>query len=149
MRFYQLALKYLSRKKAKTFLLFFVLVLVNTMILSTSMILRATNESMDSMQAKTNSKVVAEITDTENMITDAEVSQIENMKNIFTPFYSSHPYSQHWGIGLSLTYKIIHAHEGKIDIQSIPKEGTTVTLLLPLIQHTVKTKRKKDKKNGK
>ena len=55
MRFYQLALKYLSRKKAKTFLLFFVLVLVNTMILSTSMILRATNESMDSMQAKTNS----------------------------------------------------------------------------------------------
>lgn len=73
----------------------------------------------------------------------------ENMKNIFTPFYSSHPYSQHWGIGLSLTYKIIHAHEGKIDIQSIPKEGTTVTLLLPLIQHTVKTKRKKDKKNGK
>ena len=82
MRFYQLALKYLSRKKAKTFLLFFVLVLVNTMILSTSMILRATNESMDSMQAKTNSKVVAEITDTENRITDAEVSQIENMKNI-------------------------------------------------------------------
>ena len=82
MRFYQLALKYLSRKKAKTFLLFFVLVLVNTMILSTSMILRATNESMDSMQAKTNSKVVAEITDTENMITDAEVRQIENMKNI-------------------------------------------------------------------
>ena len=82
MRFYQLALKYLSRKKAKTFLLFFVLVLVNTMILSTSMILRATNESMDSMQAKTNSKVVAEITDTENMITDAEVNLIENMKNI-------------------------------------------------------------------
>ncbi|WRK53007.1 hypothetical protein SD457_23065 [Coprobacillaceae bacterium CR2/5/TPMF4] len=70
------------KKKAKTFLLFFVLVLVNTMILSTSMILRATNESMDSMQAKTNSKVVAEITDTENMITDAEVNLIENMKNI-------------------------------------------------------------------
>lgn len=68
----------------------------------------------------------------------------ENMKNIFMPFYSSHPYSQHWGIGLSLTYKIIHAHEGKIDIQSKPKEGTTVTLLLPLIQRTVKNNRKKE-----
>ena len=52
------------------------------MILSTSMILRATNESMDSMQAKTNSKVVAETVDTGNMITEAEVRQIENMQNI-------------------------------------------------------------------
>ena len=65
----------------------------------------------------------------------------ENMKNIFTPFYSSHPYSKRWGIGLSLTYKIIHAHEGKIDVQSKQKEGTTVTLLLPRIQHTIKTTR--------
>lgn len=82
MRFYQLAFKYISRKKAKTILLFLVLVLVNTMILSTSMILRATNESMDSIQAKTNSKVVAEAVDTGNMITEAEVRQIENMQNI-------------------------------------------------------------------
>ena len=77
----------------------------------------------------------------------------ENLKNIFTPFYSSYPYSKHWGIGLSLTYKIIHAHEGKIDVQSKPKEGTTVTILLPLLQHTAnsgeKIKRKKNIHNGK
>lgn len=82
MRFYQLALRYLWRKKAKTFLLFLVLVLVNTMILSISMIRRAASESMDSMQAKTNSKVAAEITDTGNRITEAEVRQIETMQNV-------------------------------------------------------------------
>lgn len=82
MRYYQLAWKYISRKKAKTLLLFLVLVLVNTMILSTSMILRATNESMDSMQAKTNSKVVAETENTDNVITDTKVKQIENIKNV-------------------------------------------------------------------
>ena len=43
MKFYQLALKYLLRKKSKTFLLFFVLLLVNTMILSICMILRTTD----------------------------------------------------------------------------------------------------------
>lgn len=68
-------------------------------------------------------------------ITDTGIGiSSENMKNIFSPFYSTHPHSQHWGIGLSLTYKIIHAHEGKMDIRSKSGEGTTVTLLLPLIR---------------
>ena len=57
----------------------------------------------------------------------------ENLENIFLPFYSSHPYSKHWGIGLTLTYKVIHAHEGKIVVNSTPGAGTTVEVLLPNI----------------
>ena len=49
-----------------------------------------------------------------------------------------------WGIGLSLTYKIIRAHEGTIEITSSPGIGTTVTLLLPMI-HQVLTPKKEGK----
>lgn len=40
MKFYQLGFRYLQRKKGKTILLLIVLILVNSMILGTSMILR-------------------------------------------------------------------------------------------------------------
>ena len=79
MKFYHLAMKYLQRKKGKTLLLFFVLVLVNTMILSACMILRATRESMLAMQAKTDSKAAAEVPDGSPVITDTEVEQIQNL----------------------------------------------------------------------
>lgn len=57
----------------------------------------------------------------------------ENLEQIFLPFYSSHPYSKHWGIGLTLTYKIIHAHEGKIDVVSTLGKGTATRIFLPLV----------------
>ena len=50
MKFYQLGFRYLQRKKGKTILLLIVLILVNSMILGTSMILRTTNESKQAMQ---------------------------------------------------------------------------------------------------
>lgn len=52
MKFYQLGFRYLQRKKGKTILLLIVLILVNSMILGTSMILRTTNESKQAMQEK-------------------------------------------------------------------------------------------------
>ncbi|NLP34289.1 MAG: hypothetical protein GX359_03735 [Clostridiales bacterium] len=70
---------------------------------------------------------VIEISDTGIGITQ------NNIQNIFTPFFSSHPISNHWGIGLTLVYKLIRAHEGKIEIESIYQNGTTVRILLPNI----------------
>ena len=55
----------------------------------------------------------------------------ENMKNIFTPLYSSKPISKHWGIGLALTHRIIMAHEGKIEVDSQEKVGTNFRIMLP------------------
>lgn len=84
MKFHQLAFKYLQRKKGKTILLLIVLILVNSMILGTSMILRTTNESKQTMQEKTNSKIVAEITSKDKKITANEVNQIEMLEDVPT-----------------------------------------------------------------
>lgn len=55
----------------------------------------------------------------------------DNISRIFLPFYSSHPYAKHWGVGLSLTYKIIQAHEGKIMVSSRLGQGSSFEILLP------------------
>lgn len=93
---------------------------------------------------KTNSHWVwVEITDTGKGISK------ENLPQIFLPFYSSYPYSRHWGIGLTLTYKIIHAHEGKIDVDSTPGKGTTIRILLPLVSRdTLTLTERKNKTHG-
>ncbi len=71
-----------TAKKGKTILLLIVLILVNSMILGTSMILRTTNESKQAMQEKTNSKIVAEITSKDNKITENEVNKIETLEDV-------------------------------------------------------------------
>ena len=82
--FYQLAFRYLKRKKAKAILLFFVLLLVSSMILSINMILRATEDSKAEIQEKTKSKIVLEITKEENRITQQEVEEILNLEEVST-----------------------------------------------------------------
>lgn len=57
MAFYQLAFRYLKRKKSKTILLFFVLLIVSSMILSTNMILRATADSKAAIGEKQKQKL--------------------------------------------------------------------------------------------
>lgn len=80
--FYQLAFRYLKRKKAKAILLFFVLLLVSSMILSTNMILRATKDSKAAIQEKAKSKIVLEIAKEENKITQQEVEEILNLEEV-------------------------------------------------------------------
>ncbi|MFN6943660.1 MAG: sensor histidine kinase [Cytophagaceae bacterium] len=55
------------------------------------------------------------------------------MKNIFQPFYRSENVRQipGYGIGMSLTDKIVKLHKGEIKIQSKKGEGTRVELSLP------------------
>lgn len=82
MTFYQLAIRYLKRKKAKALLLFLVFLFVNSMILSTTMILRATEDSKLSMQEKTGSKVVAEIVSANERITRNDIEQINHLDEV-------------------------------------------------------------------
>lgn len=54
---------------------------------------------------------------------------------IFDPFYTTKATGT--GLGLSLTYGIIHDHNGTIDVESKPGEGTTFTLTFPEWQGSV------------
>ena len=58
------------------------------------------------------------------------------LAHIFEPFYrvdkSRSKDSGGYGLGLSLCKSIMEAHKGKIEVQSRPKEGTTVLLFFPL-----------------
>ena len=82
MPFYQRSFLYLIRKRTKSILLLLIFLLVNSMILSTNMILHATERTEAAMQEKTKAKVVCDAADTANMITDKEAEKIENLANV-------------------------------------------------------------------
>jgi signal transduction histidine kinase len=60
----------------------------------------------------------------------------EELSHIFEPFYridkSRAKDTGGYGLGLSLCKTIMEAHEGKIELQSRPEEGTTVSLFFRL-----------------
>ncbi|HEY9076212.1 MAG TPA: PAS domain-containing protein [Anaerolineaceae bacterium] len=56
----------------------------------------------------------------------------EIRQQIFDPFFSTRPLSERMGLGLSVVAGIIRAHNGKIEVESFPKKGSTFRVLLPL-----------------
>jgi len=58
----------------------------------------------------------------------------ENLKDIFSPFVTTKPTGT--GLGLAISQKIIHDHEGEVNIQSTLGEGTVCTIVLP-VQYSV------------
>jgi signal transduction histidine kinase len=48
---------------------------------------------------------------------------------LFDPFFTTRP--KGIGLGLSITYEIVRAHDGSIEITSSPTKGTIVTVRLP------------------
>lgn len=68
-----------------------------------------------------------EITDTGSGIEE------KNLKKIFDPFFTTKPIGQGTGLGLSISYEIIKKHGGEIKVKSEIGQGTTFTILLPVI----------------
>jgi len=56
----------------------------------------------------------------------------ENMRKLFTPFFTTKSEVKGVGLGLAVAYGIIQRHHGRIEVQSQEGEGTTFTIYLPL-----------------
>jgi two-component system, NtrC family, sensor histidine kinase HydH len=54
----------------------------------------------------------------------------DDLTAIFDPYFTTK--AQGTGLGLAIVHKVIEAHQGQIKVRSIPGEGTTFTVILPL-----------------
>ena len=65
--------------------------------------------------------------------TDQGVGMDEATKQkMFDPFFTSKEIGVGTGLGMSIAFKIIDAHNGKIDVESEVGVGTTLTISLPI-----------------
>jgi len=55
----------------------------------------------------------------------------EVQRRIFDPFFSTKQEAKGVGLGLAVVYGIVQRHEGRIEVESRPGEGTTFTITLP------------------
>jgi CheY-like chemotaxis protein len=51
---------------------------------------------------------------------------------MYEPFFTTKPQGKGTGLGLAVVYGIVQSHEGFIDVQSCPNQGTTFTLFFPV-----------------
>lgn len=55
----------------------------------------------------------------------------ENVERIFDPFFTTKPVGQGTGLGLAISYKIVQAHQGRIEVSSEVGKGTEVRVIIP------------------
>ena len=60
----------------------------------------------------------------------------EGMDQIFRPFYTTKPGIKGIGLGLSVSYGIVKNHGGEILVSSRPGEGSTFTVILPIMSES-------------
>ena len=75
---------------------------------------------------KINNKVEIKVKDNGNGIPEKALDKI------FQPFFTTKPTGLGTGLGLSLSYDIIKAHNGELKVKTKEKEGTVFIILLPV-----------------
>ncbi len=63
-----------------------------------------------------------------------------NLQHIFSPFFTTKSPDKGMGLGLSIAYRIIENHQGKIEFKSKEGQGTTFNIVFPLqgTKHKIK-----------
>ena len=56
----------------------------------------------------------------------------ENLKKVFDPFFTTKPVGKGTGLGMSISYRVIHDHKGTINVDSTVGKGTKFTIILPI-----------------
>ena len=56
----------------------------------------------------------------------------EIQENIFDPFFTTKSIGKGTGLGLAISYQIITKHQGTIEVNSQPGEGTEFVITLPI-----------------
>jgi two-component system NtrC family sensor kinase len=72
------------------------------------------------------SEISVAIADTGKGITE------EQIERIFMPFYTTKEVGKGTGLGLSVSYSIVKSLGGKIQVESIPGQGSVFTVVLPI-----------------
>lgn len=55
----------------------------------------------------------------------------EILARVCDPFFTTKPTGQGTGLGLAVVSSIVKAHKGELSIESLPNQGTTITVWLP------------------
>jgi two-component system NtrC family sensor kinase len=63
----------------------------------------------------------------------------QDLPKIFDPFFTTKEPGKGTGLGLSICYGIMQKLGGKIEVESHPGEGTSVTLYFPLATKSLVT----------
>jgi two-component system NtrC family sensor kinase len=96
-----------------------------------------TNLIMNAIQAMTGGGTLTIRTSSDNAQVKIEVQDTgvgispENMRKLFTPFFTTKREVKGVGLGLAVSYGIFQRHKGRIEVKSTEGEGTTFTVYLP------------------
>ena len=67
----------------------------------------------------------------------------ENLKKVFDPFFTTKPVGKGTGLGMSISYRVIKDHKGRIDVESEVGKGTKFTVILPIAHQDSKSEDEK------